>query len=66
MTNLDVAGMSKKEEFFTAYKKAKAAKSEKQAINSAPVRIDEQIKTFGKTSLGKRDEKALYKDALSV
>jgi len=66
MTNLDVANMAKKEEFFATYEKAKTAKIEKQAINSAPIRIDEQIVKFEKASFGKKDEQALYKDAISV
>ena len=66
MTNLDVANMAKKEEFFAAYEKAKAEKTGKKAINTAPIRVDEQVVKFGKTSFSKRDEQALYKDALSV
>lgn len=66
MNNLDVANMAKKDEFLLAYEKAKAAKVEKQAINSAPIRIDEQIVKFEKTSFNKREEKALYQDAISV
>jgi hypothetical protein len=66
MTNLDVANMAKKQEFLKAYEEAKAAKTEKQAINSAPVRIDEQVAKFEKASFSKKDEQALYKDALSV
>ena len=66
MNNLDVVNMAKKEDFFAAYEKAKEAKVEKQAINSAPIRIDEQITKFEKTSFSKREEKALYEDAISV
>jgi hypothetical protein len=66
MTNLDVADMTKKDVFFAAYEKAKAAKTEKQAINTAPIRIDEQVVKFGKNSFSKKDEQALYKDAISV
>ena len=66
MTNLDAANMAKKDEFFAAYEKAKAAKTQKQAINTAPVRIDRQVKRFKKTSFSEKEEQTLYEDALSV
>jgi hypothetical protein len=66
MTNLDVAGMAKKDEFFAAYEKAKAARAEKQAINTASIRIDKQVERFKKTSFSEKEEKILFEDALSV
>jgi len=66
MTNLDVANMARKDEFIAAYEEAKVAKGEKQAINSASIRIDEQITKFEKTSFSRKEEKALYEDAISV
>ena len=66
MTNVDAANMAKKDEFFAAYEKAKTAKIEKQAINSAPIRIDEQVVRFGNTSFSEEEEQALYEDATSV
>ena len=66
MNNLDAVNMAKKDDFFSAYEKAKSAKVEKQAINSAPIRIDEQIAKFEKTSFNRKEEKALYEDAISV
>jgi hypothetical protein len=65
MNNVDAASMTEKE-FLAAYEKVKAAKAEKQPINSAPIRIDEQVAKFEKTSFSKKDEQALYKDAISV
>jgi len=66
VNNVDVANLAKKDDFFSAYEKVKAAKTGKQAINTASMSVDEQVIKFGKTSFSKRDEQALYKDALSV
>ena len=66
MTNLDVADRAKKEEFFAAYEAAKAAKTGKQAINTASIRIDKQVERFRKISLTEKEEQALFEDALSV
>jgi hypothetical protein len=66
MTNLDVAGMAKKEAFFAAYEEAKAARIKKEPINTAPIRIDKQVERFKKTSFSEKEEKALFEDALSV
>ena len=63
MNNLDVA---KKKEFFETYEKVKAAKTEKQAINTADIRIEEQIARFSKNSFSKEEELALYEDANSI
>ena len=66
MTNIDVANNAQRDEFFAFYEKAKAAKTEKQAINSAPIRIDEQVIRFGNNSFNEEEEKVLYEDAISV
>ena len=66
MTNLDVANMAKKDEFFAAYEAAKAAKTEKQAINTAPIRIDRQVERFKKASFSEKEEQVLFEDAQSV
>ena len=66
MNNLDAANMKKKEEYFANYESAKAAKTEKKPINSADFTINEQINKFEKTSFSKKEEKAIYGDAMSV
>jgi hypothetical protein len=65
MNNLDVANMAEKD-FLVSYEKAKVAKAEKSPINSAPIRIDEQVVRFEKNTFSKKDEQALYEDAVSV
>jgi len=66
MTNLDAANIETKEAFFAAYEKAKSAKKDKQAINTAALRIDEQVERFANFSQSVESEQALYEDALSV
>jgi len=65
MTNLDVAKMTG-EEFFAAYESAKAKDTEKRPINTATLRIDEQVDRFEKNSFGADDEQAIFKDAMSI
>ena len=66
MTNLDAADRAKKDEFFSAYEKAKAVRTNKQTINTSPIRIDKQVERFKKTSFNEKEEQALFEDALSV
>ena len=67
MTNLEAAEMVE-EDFFAAYEKAKTAEiaRKKNAINTATITFDEQIKRFGASSFDEEDLKALYEDARSV
>ena len=65
MNNIDFENMTQ-DEFLAAYEKAKAAKKEKQAINTAPIRIDEQVENFKNRSFSEEEDQTLYEDALSV
>ena len=66
MTNLEVANLEKKEEFFANYNRIKSAKTEKFAINTNNICIDEHVIRFSNNTFSDEDEQALYDDAISV
>ena len=64
MTNADIAKM-KKTDFLAGYKKLKAAREGKKAINT-DIPLERQLNKFIKTSFSDQEEKAMRSDALSV
>jgi len=63
MTNLDVIGMTE-DEFLEAY--TKAAKQDKNPINSSSLSFETQLDRFRANSFSEEETKALHEDALSV
>jgi len=65
MNNLDAVNKTEAD-FLAAYEKAKAEKKEREVINTATIRIDEQVERFANFSQSEESEQALYEDAAAV
>ncbi|MDR2701102.1 MAG: hypothetical protein LBB72_01565 [Spirochaetaceae bacterium] len=65
MNNVEAAKTTRKD-FLAFCAETKTAEKEKEAINTASLTLDKQLKRFSKTSFSDADIQALYKDSMSV